>query len=289
MTAIRPLAFSTYGETVRRPLYCILLLIAAALIYFSKLLTLFSFYQEINAVREMGMATITLWSFLVIVITSGLVVTRELEDRTAVTLLSKPLLRRDFLLGKYLGLLLALVPGIVFLTSTLYLTLWMMAWPNFPLTDADVARGLEQGHSPFVTTAGAIWDAFILRQGGVVLQGSLLAFFQSAILAALAVSFSAFLPVPVSVAAVSLAYILGNISSYMLASVEILGVGPLSAAGRAFTNVMPNLGYFNLQTHFSEGKIISSRYLALSFAYASLYVGAVFLVACSLFRRREIR
>ena len=141
----------------------------------------------------------------------------------------------------------------------------------------------------FTFPAGAVLSAgYYAFDSGVVLQGALLAFFQSAILAALAVSFSAFLPVPLSVASVTLVYILGNISSYMLASVENLGGGALPAAGRALSNVMPNLGYFNLQTHFSEGKIISSRYLALSFVYASLHVGAVFLVSCSLFRRREV-
>jgi hypothetical protein len=82
-----------------RPLYYILLFTFAVAIFGSKFLTLFSFYQEINMVREMGMATITFWGFIIIVVTSGLIVTQELEDRTAVTLLSKPIQRTDFLLG----------------------------------------------------------------------------------------------------------------------------------------------------------------------------------------------
>jgi hypothetical protein len=44
-----------------------------------------------------------------------------------------------------------------------------------------------------------------------------------------------------------------------------------------------------LQTYFSEGRIISARYLGWSLAYAALYVAAVFLVSCSLFRNREVR
>src|SRR4249919_321615 len=91
------LAGATYGDITRRPLYYILLFTFAFAIFCSKFLTLFSFYQEINMVREMGLATITFWGFIVIVVTSGLVVTQELEDRTAVTLLSKPIQRTDFL------------------------------------------------------------------------------------------------------------------------------------------------------------------------------------------------
>ncbi len=288
MRSIRTLAFATYGEITRRPLYYILLLSFAVAVFFSKMLTLFSFHQEMNMVREMGMATLTFWGFIIIVITSGIIVTQELEDRTAVTLLSKPIRRSDFLLGKFLGLWLALIPGVVVLAGVLLLTLWMMAAPHLHLYDRDVAEGLKQGLSPFRTAWGAVWEQFVLRQGGIVLQGAILSIFQSAILAALSVSFSAFFPNVVAVSATTLLFILGNISSYMVASVERMNVQPLTLAARGFSYAMPNFGYFNLQTYFSEGKIISVQYLAVSSVYATLFVGAVFLVSCSLFRKREV-
>src|SRR5258706_1213292 len=124
MRNIRTLAFATYGDVTRRPLYYILLFTFAFAIFGSKFLTLFSFYQEMNMVREMGMSTITFWGFIILVVTSGIVVTQELEDRTAVTLLSKPIQRTDFLLGKFFGLVAALIPGMVVLAGVLFLTLW---------------------------------------------------------------------------------------------------------------------------------------------------------------------
>jgi hypothetical protein len=285
---IRTLAAATYGEIARRPLYSILLLTFAVAVFLSKLLTLFSFNQEVNMVREMGMATFTLWGFLIVVITSGLVVTQELEDRTAVTLLSKPVRRHEFLLGKFAGIVLSLVPGMIVLASVLLLTLWMMISPHLPVRDRDVAVNLKEGISPFMTVLRATWEHFMARQGGVVLEGALLAFFQSAVLASLSVSFSAFFPIVVSVTATTLVFILGNISSYMLASVESLNVTVLSVAARAISYLTPNLGYFNLQSYFSEAKMISLTYLGVSSVYAALYVTVVFLVSCSLFRKREI-
>jgi len=289
MMSIRTLAFATYGEITRRPLYYILLFSFAVAIFLSKLLTLFSFYTEINMVREMGMATLTFWGFIIIAVTCGIVVTQELEDRTAVALLSKPIRRSDFLLGKALGLWLSIIPGVFILAGVLFLTLWMMAQPHLHLYDRDVAEGLQQGVGPFRSAWRAIWEQFVLTQGGVVLEGAFLSILQASILTALAVCFSAFFPNVVAVGALTLVFILGNISSYMVSSVERLKVGPLSAAARAFSLAAPNLGYFNLQTYFSEGKIISFRYLALSSTYAALLVGAVFIVACSLFQRREVR
>lgn len=289
ISAIRTLAGATYGETTRRPLYYILLLSFAIAILLSKFLTLFSFYQEMNMVREMGMATITFWAFIVIVITSGLVVTQELEDRTAVTLLAKPLRRRDFLLGKFCGIVLALVPGMCVLTGVLFLTLWMLYFPHLPVSDRIVAEGVKQGSGAFATSWSATWNSFVIQQGGVVLEGAFLSLLQAAILAALAVSFSAFFPTVVSVAATTLVFIVGNITSYMTASLERLHVAPLTWAGQSFAYVMPNLGYFNLQTYFSEGRIISIRYLGMALGYTVLFVSAVFLVSCSLFRKREVR
>src|ERR1043166_3158520 len=289
MSSIRTLAFATYGEITRRPLYYILLVSFGVAVFFSKLLTLFSFYQEMNMVREMGMATLTFWGFIIIVITSGIVVAQELEDRTAVTLLSKPIRRTDFLLGKFLGLWLSIIPGVIVLAGVLVLTLWMMALPHLHLYDSDVAKGLQEGVSPFVTAWRAVWSQFVLTQGGIVVQCALLSILQSAILAALAVSFAAFFPNVVADAAPALVFILANISSYMAASVERMNVGLLTGAARGFKYLMPNFGYFNLQMRFNEGTITSFRYLGLSLAYAVLVVSAVFLVSCSLFRKREVR
>jgi ABC-type transport system involved in multi-copper enzyme maturation permease subunit len=269
-------AAATYGEIVRRPLYFILLASFCVAILLSKFLTLFSFYQEMNLVREMGVATLIFWGFIITTILSGVVVTQELEDRTAVTLLSKPLRRYEFLLGKYIGLLLSLIPGLLILGCVLLLTLWTMAWEHLPFRDQDLVEEVAAGSTAFRSAWSVVWGAFVRTQGASVFS-------------AVAVSLSAFFPVVVSVAATAFVFVLGNLSGYMLASVERLGFAPLSALGKALSYLLPNLGYFNLQSHFSEGTILSIRYLGFASVYAVLYVGAVFLVACSLFEKREVR
>lgn len=287
--AFRAIVGATYGEITRRPLYFILLACFSVAIFLSKFLTLFSFYQEMNLVREMGVATLVFWGFIITAVLSGVVVTQELEDRTAVSLLSKPLRRHEFLLGKYLGLALSLAPGLLILGCVLLLTLWTMAWEHLPFRDHDLVEEVAAGSWPFTSAWSVVWGAFVQTQGASVFSGVLLSFLNGAVVAAVAVSLSAFFPVVVSVAATAFVFILGNLSGYMLASVEKLGLPPLSAVGRALSYVLPNLGYFNLQSHFSEGTILSIKYLGLASLYACLYVGAVFLVSCSLFEKREVR
>lgn len=307
------LTVATYRDIVRRPLYYIILVVLAAMIFLSQYVTLFSFYQEMNLVREMGMATITFFGFLLTVILSGIIVTNELEDRTAVTLLSKPISRTAFLVGKFFGLILAVLPGVVVLAGVLFVTLWFMALPSVYGNDgflwvlANPEPGsalplpvLQRPWSEQGGNAGAVWSEtkgslavcwryFILTNGGVVLQGAALSYCQIVVLAAIGTSLAAFFPVVVSAASTALLFVLGNISSYMLAAVERWQIGAVSAVGRTFYYLLPNLGYFNLQTFYGEGRMFSLRYLGFAAVYAAAYSLAVFLVSCAAFRRREIR
>ena len=289
MTSIRVLAGATYGLITRHPLYHILLAVAGVFILLSKFMTHYQFNMEINLVREMGIATIMLWALLVDLFLPLIVVTRELEDRTAVTLLSKPIRRREFLLGRFLGLVLSLIPGVLFLGGILFLTLLWMSSARLPINDVIIAEGLKNGVGPFMTTWSITWNSFVAPQGGVVLQGSIFSFLMGVILAAISVSFSAFFPMIVSVGATTLLFLLGNVTTYMLASVERMKVAPLAGVMEAVSYVLPNFGYFNLQNAFNEGRIASLAYMGLVSLYTVLYVSAVFFVSCSVFRTREVR
>jgi len=346
------IAWATYQDTVRRPLYYILIGVFIVLVYTSHFLTLFTFNQEANMVREMGVASLALWGFLIFAILTPVVVTQELEDRTAITLLAKPLTRSAFLVGKYLGLLAAVFLGLVVLGGVLFFTLWWMTRGDFMGAEPGLALKLlgaglallggggalhlrslrldpdspsaawsrrcvfllyvlgatallvaavfssgDRGRADVawqmkdlkaITPMKFVWE-FLRANGVIVLEGLFLSFLQVALLGAICVSLAAFLPAVVSVAGTALVFILGNLSNYLLASVEASGSAPARAAARGLYYLVPNLGYFNLQTHFSEGSIISPGYLAFALLHASLYTGIVFLVSCALFERREIR
>lgn len=304
LKTIHAISRSTYRDIVGKPFYYVILSLLAGIIVFSKFITLFTFHQETNMVREMGIASITFFGFLVTLVLSGTLVTRELENLTAVTILSKPISRASYLLGKFFGLVLAIAPGILILAGVLILTLWWMTAPAVFGSDATLWK---LGHPPGNvdplpvmmrggTLAGEIsgclqveWKHALQANGVLVLQGALLSFLQGAILAAVCISLSAFFPVLVSTSATVALFLLGNLSGYMTASVDAWNIALLSHLAAVFTHLLPNLGYFNLQTYFSEGRIISSQYLGLALLYAFLYCFAVFLLSCTAFRRREIR
>jgi ABC-type transport system involved in multi-copper enzyme maturation permease subunit len=278
------LARATYGWVVRAPVYYVLLAAFGLLILVSPIFPLFEFHREQAAIREMGMGSLTLWGFLVLLSVSGPIITQELEDRTALTLLSKPLSRSGFLLGKYLGILMGLAPGLLVLGLLLLLTFWWnfgregMATLRFRL---DLAAGR--------ISVGDYIAEFLLRDGLLIVQGTLLSFLQSALLGGLIVAAAAFFPLPVSITASVFIYILGNMTGYIRGAGEASGSAVLEWGARLMYYLLPNLGYLNLQHAYGQGDPIRGAYLLLALAYTALYVGCVLGAACWLFGRREIR
>lgn len=126
MGRILIIAGATYRETGRQPILYILTGFSAVLIYFSRWFTLFSFHEsdEMNMIREMGVASITVCGIFAAVVLAALAITSEVEKLTTLTILSKPVHRSEFLLGKYLGILRVLFLCWCFLTLALVYTLW---------------------------------------------------------------------------------------------------------------------------------------------------------------------
>jgi ABC-type transport system involved in multi-copper enzyme maturation permease subunit len=279
MAAMLALVRATCTAVIARPLYYVTLLVFGAGIYFSKYVTLFEFARELHMVREMGVATMTLWGLILVTVTSGQLVTNELEDKTALLLLAKPLKRSHFLWGKFLGVVWAQGLGVVFLCCIFFLTLWNIQGTT--LVDHYISSK-EQSLWEY------LWSQFISANLGFVAEAGLLCLFQLAVLSAICLSLAAFFPMIVTVSATALLYILGNVSSHFVANLKHRASGVADLA-QAAAYVLPNLSYFNLQIHFSEGELVSLNYLLLLTGYTIIYVGLVIWLASLVFETREVR
>lgn len=278
------IARADLGEILRMPLYYLMLLVMGFLVYASKFVTLFTFSQEINTIREMGIATMSVWGFLIVMILATIRVTEELESRTAITLLTKPVGRTGFLLGKALALFVAAFLGIVVLALILLYTLW-----------TTIGESHLETYFPDMLNAGAvdsawdfIWDYFLARNGLLLIEGAILATFQTAIFAAIATASAAFFPAPVTIALSTFAFILGNLSTYMVASIAKMESAIFTFFGSAIYYIVPNFSDFNLQSAFAEGRIISWTYIAYAGLYGVLYCSLVLFLAARFFEKKEI-
>lgn len=113
------IARNTLIETVRQPVYSVLLWVMAAWLALSPSIAAFSLGSsegDTKIVQDIGLATLLLYGLLVSAFSATGVITREIESHTVLTVVSKPVSRPLFLLGKYLGVCGAVLIGYYFLT-----------------------------------------------------------------------------------------------------------------------------------------------------------------------------
>ena len=252
------IARNAFREAVRdRVLYnlvlFVLLLIAGA-IFLGEL----SAGQETKIIVDLGLGAMLLFgAFIAIFVGVGLVY-KEIERRTLYAILSKPIGRGQFLLGKYLGLCLTLLINVLVMGIGVSLALIYV----------------RRGWDPL---AIQIWPAIFLI------------YFELMIITAVALLFSSFSSPALSALLTFFIFIIGHFS----ADLKSLAATGNSAAARlvfrALYYLLPNLTNFSMITPAAHGVTPSSSAFALATLYMVVYVGVLLAAATLIFSRRNFK
>lgn len=204
---------------------------------------------------DLGLSGIGVLGLLVILLAGTSLVAKEIERRTIFNLLSRPIARPAYLVGKWAGLTAALWATIAVLGAGLALLLAL--------------RG-----------AGAA--------NGAVLQALVLTGLELSVITALAVMFSA-LSTPVLSALYTLgAWMVGQWCEDLR---DFAAHFPPAArvVVETFSHMVPNLPLFNMRSLAAEGQLTSGLHLGLAFAYAALYITCVLALASAAFESRDFK
>ena len=102
------IAANTFLETIRQPIYGVVLFAAALLMILNVGLAGFTLEDDDKLLLDLGLSTLLLSGLFLSVFCATGVLTREIENKTVLTLVSKPVSRPTMIAGKYAGLLAAL-------------------------------------------------------------------------------------------------------------------------------------------------------------------------------------
>lgn len=116
MKAIGAIAFNTFKEAVRNRILYIILLFALILIGASGALSQLTIAARDKIIKDLGFTSINLFGIAIAVFVGVSLVYNELEKKTIYTIVSKPISRWQFLLGKFLGLLLTIYVNLLIMT-----------------------------------------------------------------------------------------------------------------------------------------------------------------------------
>ena len=104
---------NTFFESIRQPIMLVVLVIATIALVFSNLLAGFTMEDDQRMMVDLGLSTVFICGALLAAFISTNVLNLEIENRTVLTVISKPVSRPIFVLGKYLG-----VAGALMLATT---------------------------------------------------------------------------------------------------------------------------------------------------------------------------
>src|SRR5882672_602211 len=97
----------TFREAVVQPIYSLLLVFGTAILGIFAMLPFFTLGEDTTMYKSVGLDIILLFVLIATLFATSKSIFEEIEDRTMLTLMSKPLKKWEVLLGKYLGIVLA--------------------------------------------------------------------------------------------------------------------------------------------------------------------------------------
>ncbi len=120
------IAAATWREAIRQPVSIIILCIAAVVTFLSQFLNFYQLDDEtsVNVIRQMSVAQTLMCGVVIAVFTASAVLAEEIESRTVLTLLAKPVRRHEVVLGKFLGIMLAIFAAFAVLMVISLCTVW---------------------------------------------------------------------------------------------------------------------------------------------------------------------
>jgi ABC-type transport system involved in multi-copper enzyme maturation permease subunit len=255
VSRIAAIALSTYRETVRDRVLYAPAIYAVVLFLVAYVMAWISAGQEVRVTTDLGLASLTVFGVVIAVFIGIRLLTKETERRTLYNVLSKPVSRAEFLLGKYLGLSLTLAVSMAIMTAALYLVL-------------------------FVLTG---------RVEGAIALAVYLVYWQVLLVTALALLFSTFTTAFLSAVFTVFLYVAGQFSADLRHLEEVVPSAAVRRAAEVAYYVIPNLGNFDVKGRVVHGDAIPAALLALATLYGLCYAGAVLLVAVLIFRRRDLK
>lgn len=287
-------ALAAFRESVRQPLFWLLAGIGLFLILLSPFIPYFTFGEDYKMVKELGYQLIMLLAALFAVLAASMSISDEIEGRTAITLMSKPVSRRQFLLGKYFGTLLAALLLSTLLGWVFDFVLWFKPiWDREPLPTSSWLEAFRQSLAGlgditvnFLSGAAETFDIAVGALPGLVLGSC-----QVMVLLAIAVALATRLPFVVNLVTCLVVFALGHLTE-VLVQVSEQRFALVNFIAQFFEVLLPGLQYFDLGSLLARDVPPPTpafvTYIGSVAFYAVLYSAIALLFGLILFEDRDL-
>ncbi len=267
---ISAIALSAAKSELSQPLPVVLILIVALAILLFVFLPFHTFGEDIKLLKDCGVTLILIAATFQAVWSASTSVNEEIEGKTALTLLSKPIHRRSFIIGKIFG-----VFWIVLFMFLLLGSAELLAVAYKPIVDARESS-LEQPP----------WQQCHVEMMQTI-PGLTLAFLQAIVLGAFAVALGTRLPLLANFTVCFSIYLLGHLTPTIVESATG-GLPLVEFVSQLIAAVVPNLNHFSMEAAIDAEVGIPWSVIAGVLVYTTIYCISATLLGLLLFEDRDL-
>ncbi|MEI6283630.1 MAG: ABC transporter permease subunit [Opitutae bacterium] len=274
LTRISWMTRLTFLEAIRQRFFAFLILLSAALVLSSVSFRFLDFgHGELKFVCDFGFGGMFLFGSVLAVVMSAQLFFAEMDNRTALTLLAKPVSRTEFLVGKFIGVWLVLGVFIFTLSTLLAIILWARCQE---LT----AAAIEVGKAPpelsikgLFSYTGMQWARLGVVAAMILMVASLARTFLFTVIVG------------------SMLVVAGQLQ--WLAQETLLKPGDLNFFSKALlsisTYIIPNLQQFNIGDALTlDHGSVADGAVTLALFSGTCYIVVFIFIGSLIFRQREI-
>lgn len=255
MSPALAIARVTLTEQLRNRLYLIILFFGAVMLGVSLLLGTLAPGHSARVIFDVGLVMIELFGLTTAIFGAVTLVIQEIESKTVYLLLTRPLKRSSYILGRFLGLVTAVA-----------LTMMVMALLHWLLL-------LTQENMTFE----AVYPVLIMMSIGKML-----------VITALAVFFSLFASSSVSALIFTgFFWVVGHFTTEMAFLIKRNFTGFAAKIVQGIALVFPNFQYFNFRDLYATQNFAGFEFISWAIVYGVAYTGTFLILAAVLFSRRE--
>ena len=268
MRTIWLIAVAVFRESVRDRVPYAMVVFAVLLMAASYLIGQMTAGQDMKIIKDLGLAALAIFGLFIAVFIGIGLVSKEVEKKSVFGLLSKPVSRTQFILGKYAGLVMTLAVNLGVMTIAYYAVLYYMSVTAMASTRAG-------------------WPAPAMDPRLLIAIG--LIFAELMLVTALALFFSTYSsPLLATLLTIGL-WVAGHFNADLRNFENVMDSAAAAGLARAVYYLLPNLAPFDVKAEVVYGMPISMRHVAYTLAYAGIYITTLLTAAVAIFRRRDFK
>jgi ABC-type Na+ efflux pump permease subunit len=279
------IARNTFVELVRQKIFSIILVFALCAIGSSIFMARLTFQEEFQMLKDVCLGAMSIFTSLLAILATANFLPKDIEDRTLYNLLSKPVPRFVYLLGKLAGIITLLFLFTLLMSAVFCLVLWIRERTVLAETRIEFQN---QPPEELLAALKSVSDATFNVN---LIPGVLILFVKSVLLASLTLLISTFATSSLFTVMIAAAvYFIGHLQStgreYWLQGRDVEWWTRIVIALIAL--LFPDLQSFNLSDDVIAGAAIPLDIFLKTFALGWTYVAFYFALSAFIFAGREL-